>query len=292
MEMERPKINYIVPITTGVIHQHDESSCVDLALADMCTIIFRMNGVYLDHDLTPQIGIDRNGSISASIRMCTHKDYGLEKLSVYPYSKLPRKIEKWTQDLFETLREQRYRLEYIAWIEKKNRIEPKLLTMFDWYGFRYPVVGIMYMGSFADPVVARHHATVGPPYRHAPGVVFSGARHAMLIVGLNTMSDNKDDHYCLVKNSYGEEWGEKGYSRVGIEVFVEILYPFQPRSTIRKRKIRERGRFKSKRYVSAVNKKIASSVKFQNDPPKTKEFEFRSLKLQKGERGSVATRKH
>ncbi|GKA66907.1 hypothetical protein Tco_0766715 [Tanacetum coccineum] len=69
MEMPRPKINYIVGFTTGVVQQEDEGSCVDVALADMTTIIFRMNGGYPDtsFDLTPHIGIDRDRGIGASL---------------------------------------------------------------------------------------------------------------------------------------------------------------------------------------------------------------------------------
>ncbi|GJW60606.1 transducin/WD40 repeat-like superfamily protein [Tanacetum coccineum] len=97
-------------------------------------------------------------------------------------------------------------------------------------GFGYPVGGIMIIGQFADPLVARAHAEGGLPYRYPPNTLKSEpgvVRHALLIVGLNTISDNRDEHYCLVKNSYGEEWGDKGYSRVGIEVFIELLYPKQ-----------------------------------------------------------------
>ncbi|GJS09537.1 ribonuclease H-like domain-containing protein [Tanacetum coccineum] len=87
-----------------------------------------------------------------------------------------------------------------------------------------------YEYEYVDPLVARAHAEGGLPYRYPPNTLESEpgvVRHALLIVGLNTMSDNRDEHYCLVKNSYGEEWGDKGYSRVGIEVFIELLYPKQ-----------------------------------------------------------------
>ncbi|GJS18933.1 hypothetical protein Tco_0413405 [Tanacetum coccineum] len=44
------------------------------------------------------------------------------------------------------------------------------------------------------------HATEGPPYRHAHDADFlSGVTHALLIVGLNTMSQNKEDHYSSEK---------------------------------------------------------------------------------------------
>ncbi|GJZ68870.1 transducin/WD40 repeat-like superfamily protein [Tanacetum coccineum] len=219
----------------------DEGSCVDIALADMMTIIFRMNGAdpNTSFDLTPQIGIDRDRGIGSSIQMCTKPELGLEKTSVYPNSKLPRNYnnkEDWEEAWYETACHERYRIERIRWIEKKCEIEKNLLRMYGRFGFGYPIVGSMYMGNFTNPAVARKHATKGRPYRHPRNAVPSGVKHALLIVGLNTMSDNKDDHYCLVKNSYGEEWGEKGYSRVGIEVFEAILYPIQPR-TIRKRKM-------------------------------------------------------
>ncbi|GJV98119.1 hypothetical protein Tco_1553371 [Tanacetum coccineum] len=143
--------------------QEDEGSCVDVALADMTTIIFRMNGGDPDTslDLTPQIGIDRDSGIGASIQMCTKPQYGLEKNKCIPMDVIDR----------------------------------KLLRMFGRFGFGCLVVFIMCMGPCEDPVVACKHATKRPPYRHALDDVLSGVKHAMLIVGLNTMSENKDDHY-------------------------------------------------------------------------------------------------
>ncbi|GJR97900.1 zinc finger, CCHC-type containing protein [Tanacetum coccineum] len=91
---------------------------------------------------------------------------------------------------------------------------------------------VMRMGTLCDNVVARHHAlSLLPPYRHPPrskGRRFArslGQQHAMLIIGVNTNSNNFDEHYCVVKNTHGETWGDGGKSRVAFEVFEYVMFP-------------------------------------------------------------------
>nr|GEZ84084.1 transducin/WD40 repeat-like superfamily protein [Tanacetum cinerariifolium] len=126
--MARPQINYVIDIITPVSNQKEDNSCIKVVLADLTTIICRMNNSDSDPelDLTPHIMIDRDGT---------------------------------THDCVE--------------------------------------------------------------------MFLTGQSYALLIVGVNTMSKAEDEHYRLVKNSYGEKWGDRGFSRVGFEVFQQLIYPFQ-----------------------------------------------------------------
>ncbi|GKA49329.1 transducin/WD40 repeat-like superfamily protein [Tanacetum coccineum] len=49
--------------------------------------------------------------------------------------------------------------------------------------------------------------------------------HAVVITCVNTMSDDHNEHFVVIKNSYGAEWGLKGYARVAFDFFDEILVP-------------------------------------------------------------------
>ncbi|GKA49330.1 transducin/WD40 repeat-like superfamily protein [Tanacetum coccineum] len=49
--------------------------------------------------------------------------------------------------------------------------------------------------------------------------------HAVVITCVNTMSDDHNEHYVVIKSSYGAEWGLKGYARVAFDFFDEILVP-------------------------------------------------------------------
>lgn len=99
-------------------------------------------------------------------------------------------------------------------------------------GPKYTFAGGCKMGLLSDPDVAR--ATFhGKPFSHAeflknpPYVerISEECGHAVVITGVNTMSDDQTDHYVEIKNSYGEEWGNKGYARVAFDFFNQIMIP-------------------------------------------------------------------
>ncbi|GKE90972.1 transducin/WD40 repeat-like superfamily protein [Tanacetum coccineum] len=94
------------------------------------------------------------------------------------------------------------------------RMVQQLLDNFDEDGYNYPCVGGMHMMEFTDPEVARRHA-----------VPESEPEHAMLIVGLDTSSNDHREHHVIVKNSYGKSWGNKGYSKVAIGALTYVCIP-------------------------------------------------------------------
>ncbi|GKA19271.1 transducin/WD40 repeat-like superfamily protein [Tanacetum coccineum] len=63
------------------------------------------------------------------------------------------------------------------------------------------------------------------PFRHSGPVPESEPEHAMLIVGLDTSSNNHLEHHVIVKNSYGKSWGNKGYSKIAIEALTYVCIP-------------------------------------------------------------------
>lgn len=229
--MVRLQINYMVPVTTAVVHQKQEGSCSKVASTDMMTIIIRMNDddFDCDYDQTPEICIDRDGDIRALCHMYTRPQFSLEKTNVNPWCRLPRKVTNYIEEIYETPPHERFRIEDIIWVSKRAEVELSILEMFRDGGDGYTIVGIMVMGRFKEPTVAKAHNIEGLPYRHAADEDLYGVRHALLIFGLNTMSQNEQEHYCILKNSYGEKWGNKGYNKVGIVVFIELFYPVQPR---------------------------------------------------------------
>ncbi|GJV70034.1 hypothetical protein Tco_1485543 [Tanacetum coccineum] len=59
----------------------------------------------------------------------------------------------------------------------------------------------------------------------------------VVITCVNTMSDDHNEHYVVIKISYCAEWGLKGYARVAFDFFDEILVPrLDQECKVRKRK--------------------------------------------------------
>lgn len=48
----------------------------------------------------------------------------------------------------------------------------------------------------------------------------------MVIVGIDSRDPDPLKHYLLVKNSYGEKWGDGGFSRIGFEAIYFLIVPY------------------------------------------------------------------
>lgn len=69
-----------------------------------------------------------------------------------------------------------------------------------------------------------------PPFNHPYEVEYYNElllepNHTLLIVGVNTMSDDPRDYYCVVKNTYGKKWGENGYTKISFDMILMAVKP-------------------------------------------------------------------
>ncbi|GJY32266.1 hypothetical protein Tco_0415761 [Tanacetum coccineum] len=72
-----------------------------------------------------------------------------------------------------------------------------------------------------------------PAALNMPKILFDLASHNTLNLAADNVSivistpnsDNFDEHYCVVKNTHGETWGDGGKSRVAFEVFEYVMFP-------------------------------------------------------------------
>lgn len=225
--------------TLVVTNQLYESHCHLLAMADMTGTVLRMTGdpEYINLYLSCMAMVDGCVStVAQSIAYCTRKNLGLETKETYPYERTGRGIPNFNEKSYQRENwKQRYRISRIDIIpfSKKELIKPRLITNFGHDGPKHPCVGILCMGEvFRDGEYARLCAVNNEPYKHPDEPILTSVKHAIelygpehsvLIVGVNTLSDGK--HYCEIKNTYGEEWGDGGFSKVGFEVFNSVLFP-------------------------------------------------------------------
>ncbi|PWA46840.1 hypothetical protein CTI12_AA504830 [Artemisia annua] len=221
--------------TLAVTQQYFESHCHLLAMADMTGTVLRMTGEpeYINLYLSCMPMVDGCvTTVTQSIAYCTWKNLGLETKETYPYERTGRGIKNFNEKHYQ--REwwkKRYRISRIDVIsfKKKELIKPRLMANFG--GPKYPCVGILCMSEvFRDGEYARVCAVNNEPYKHPEepksvehAIELYGPEHSVLIVGVNTLSDGK--HYCEIKNTWGEEWGDGGFSKVAFEVFNSVLFP-------------------------------------------------------------------
>ncbi|PWA62443.1 hypothetical protein CTI12_AA363850 [Artemisia annua] len=202
-------------------------------MADMTGTVLRMSGgdefqgLYLS--CMPMVDAKVN-TVGRAIEFCTKPHLGLETTKSYPYERLGRGIPNWSEKHYQM--KQRYRISSIVRVADKEEYKQKLLENYGDEGQSFPCVAMLRMGDFKDNLVARRCALENDPYHHPQeptsdeqAVELYGEEHAVLIVGINTTSENTLKHYCEVKNTYGEEWGDKGFSKVGFEVFDYVLFP-------------------------------------------------------------------
>ncbi|PWA52274.1 hypothetical protein CTI12_AA448180 [Artemisia annua] len=223
--------------TLAVTAQLYENHCHLLAMADMTGTVLRMSGVpeYINLYLSCMPMVDGCvTTVTQSIAYCTQQALGLETKETYPYERTTRGIKDFNEKHYQ--REwwkQRYRISRIDQIlfKEKEQMKIMLTANFGPDGKKYPCVGILCMGKvFIDGEYARRCAVNNEPYKHPEepksvehAVELYGPEHSVLIVGVNTLTDGK--HYCEIKNTYGEEWGDCGFSKVGFEVFNSVLFP-------------------------------------------------------------------
>ncbi|GJR67675.1 transducin/WD40 repeat-like superfamily protein [Tanacetum coccineum] len=224
------KVNGRVRIETEVCNQKKEGICQRMAQADMMTIVVRLNSENDDRefDLTPQIFIDTYSDNVDTEDFCTNPLKGLKRSCKYPFARLGRNIVEWIEKYYQSPPGERYSIDSIDTYVDVKMIKKQLIFNFGLDGYKYPFIGILIMGRLEDPFVAAFHADLrNPPFRHEHDEVVTGPKHAVLIVSVNTMSDDPAEHFCVIKNTYGTKWGADGYSRCSFEVFSEVIVPRQ-----------------------------------------------------------------
>ncbi|GJW82022.1 bulb-type lectin domain-containing protein [Tanacetum coccineum] len=96
-------------------------------------------------------------------------------------------------------------------------------------GPKLPWVGDLYnSGSLRDFEKAKTRVGNNEIYRHPrDSLCDKRANHSVLIVGIDVSADEAVDHYVEVKCSWGEKYGDKGFTRVSFDVFTTVWYPCQ-----------------------------------------------------------------
>ncbi|GJW33566.1 bulb-type lectin domain-containing protein [Tanacetum coccineum] len=110
-----------------------------------------------------------------------------------------------------------------------NVIKEKLMAHFLGDGPKLPWVGDLYnSGSLRDFEKAKTRVGNNEIYRHPrDSLCDKRANHSVLIVGIDVSADEAVDHYVEVKCSWGEKYGDKGFTRVSFDVFTTVWYPCQ-----------------------------------------------------------------
>ncbi|GKB81503.1 bulb-type lectin domain-containing protein [Tanacetum coccineum] len=123
---------------------------------------------------------------------------GLETITTYPYKHLEHS--------------------HLSWDNKKYRARghPSKLP---WGGDLYK------SGSLRDFEKAKKHDADrnNEMYRHPRDSQYDKtANHSVLIVGIYVSADKAVDHYVEIKCSWGEKYGDKGFTMVSFDVLMTV----------------------------------------------------------------------
>lgn len=216
--------------TPVVVNEKGNQLSFKLVFVDMVYTVLCMMGIIDPDDyLSPQVLLDAKcDDIPSCVAFATKKELGFETLYTYPLIMIARTI--WSEVEYIARKYTRFRIDDVKYISDPDEIISTILANFGEGGRKFPLVGVLHTNDFKDREVAAA-AAAGVPYhlpvsaslaRHPRGLRF---RHAVLIVGVDTTSDDPLMHNCEVKGSFGKGWGLDGFSRVGFEVFEYVLLP-------------------------------------------------------------------
>lgn len=206
-------------LTPRVTNQKDEMTCLALTYADMIGTAYRMNG-YTGLHLSGQPLIIGGYTSSDEMRAAVIH-VGLHDIRRNALTML-RKNEE--EDVTFIWGETRYHVNDIIHKETKPDIEEAIVENYAPDGPNYPLVASLYMGELKKSRVALD-AYDYMPFRHEGVVNPREGLHAVLIVGVdNTYEDPRLNH-CLVKNSWGPEWGKDGFTKIALSVFEDVDIP-------------------------------------------------------------------
>lgn len=204
-------------------NQKTEPHCIYFAVADMMTTTLRMHLDMKDLYLTVQGLVEREKKrVPELINYCTNSRlYGFETTSVSPYEKLRKSSlgQPWSVNDYQVPSTMRYTIDHIDYITRKGDIKSAIVAKFN------DGVGGACVAEMKTGQLSSRTSRDRKPYRHAPGRENEGAKHAVLIVGINIEDDNEENHYCHIKNSWGENWADNGFTNVGFEVFNAVWIP-------------------------------------------------------------------
>ncbi|KAM0072295.1 putative beta-amylase [Helianthus debilis subsp. tardiflorus] len=226
-----------------ISNQKFQGCCLAVTIADMVGIVMRLtNNEGGRYTLSPQPLIDgRYKCVQDIHRFCT--EIGLETVITYPFTRVMMEDKKWDESFYAIRKHNRYKLDGMTHLTDKDDIQKAILENFGPRGKKFPILGAMYLGKFADADYARERDILEDPYHCPPNEEHSSRKrgkndeeeeHAFIITGCATMPKKdtndtmpKDPYYCRVKNSYGKKWGNVGFSCVGIRQFNYIILPYE-----------------------------------------------------------------
>ncbi|GJT11347.1 uncharacterized mitochondrial protein-like protein [Tanacetum coccineum] len=154
----------------------------------------------------------------------THR--GLETSITYPYWREERSHGNWDDEEYRARGKPRYYLTNILEVKGSNQTKRKLFELFLGNGHKFPFVGDLYTGDLNNREAASDRVRDRTIYRHAdPRWNKKTADHSVLIAGIDVSVPEAP--YVEVKCTWGEDYGDHGFTNVAFDVFSKIWYPAQ-----------------------------------------------------------------
>ncbi|GJY07803.1 bulb-type lectin domain-containing protein, partial [Tanacetum coccineum] len=151
-------------------------------------------------------------------------ELGLETSVTYPYWREERHHSRWSAESYRARGKPRYYLNKIDGVSGRQAIRQKLEEHFLGNGRKFPFVGDLFTGELNDRDQATSRFENNTIYSHDAWNHIK-ADHSVLIVGIDV--SNPQAPYVEVKCTWGEHYGDHGFTKVNFDVFKKIWFPVQ-----------------------------------------------------------------